>query len=48
MTDEDMENKLRFCAEDVLPEARQRAILKTVKKLDRLENVSGLMKLLDL
>jgi 2-methylcitrate dehydratase PrpD len=48
VTDEDMENKLRFCAEDVLPEARQRAILKTVKKLDRLENVSGLMKLLDL
>ena len=48
VTDEDMEGKLRFCAEDVLPEARQRAILKTVKKLDRLEKVSGLMKLLDL
>ena len=48
VTDEDMENKLRFCAEDVLPEARQQAILKTVKKLDRLEKVSGLMKLLDL
>ena len=31
-TDADMENKLRFCAEDVLPEQRQRAILKTVKK----------------
>ncbi len=48
VTDEDMENKLRFCAEDVLPEQRQRAILRTVKKLDRLEKVSGLMKLLDL
>ncbi len=48
VTDEDMQNKLRFCAEDVLPEQRQRAILRTVKKLDRLEKVSGLMKLLDL
>jgi 2-methylcitrate dehydratase PrpD len=45
-TDEDMEGKLRFCAEDVFPETRQRAILGTVKKLDRLEDVSGLMKLL--
>jgi 2-methylcitrate dehydratase PrpD len=46
VTDEDMENKLRFCAEDVLSEQRQRAILKAVKELDRIENVSGLMKLL--
>jgi 2-methylcitrate dehydratase PrpD len=45
-TDEDMEGKLRFCAEDVFPEARQRAILTAVRKLDRLENVCGLMKLL--
>jgi 2-methylcitrate dehydratase PrpD len=45
-TDRDMEGKLRFCAEDVFSEARQRAILKTVRKLDRLEHVGGLMKLL--
>ena len=47
-TDADMEGKLRFCAEDVFPEQRQRAILKTVKKLDQIGSVGGLMKLLDL
>jgi 2-methylcitrate dehydratase PrpD len=46
VTDEDMGGKLRFCAEDLFPETRQRVIRETVKKLDRLENVSGLMKLL--
>jgi 2-methylcitrate dehydratase PrpD len=45
-TDQDMEGKLRFCAEDVFSEARQRAILTAVRKLDRLENIGGLMKLL--
>ena len=46
VTDEDMESKLRFCAEDVFSEVRQQAILRTVKKLEHLNSVSRLMKLL--
>lgn len=42
----DMANKLAFCAEDLFPAARQRAILQAVDNLDRLEGISGLMKLL--
>ncbi|MHB8771878.1 MAG: MmgE/PrpD family protein [Syntrophales bacterium] len=42
----DMENKLAFCAEDLFPAARQRAILKAVDNLDRLENVGPLLKLI--
>ncbi len=42
----DMAQKLAFCAEDLFPAARQRAILKAVDNLDRLEGIGGLMKLL--
>ena len=45
-TKEDMEEKLRFCAEDVLPPARQQSILRTVNKLEHLKNMSRLTKAL--
>ncbi|MBU2053951.1 MAG: MmgE/PrpD family protein [Proteobacteria bacterium] len=45
-TQEDMEGKLRFCAEDVFPQARQQAILKTVGELEHLKGLSRLTKLL--
>ena len=45
-TTADMAQKLAFCAEDLFPAARQRAILKAVDNLDRLEGIGGLMKLL--
>ncbi|MEI7670891.1 MAG: MmgE/PrpD family protein, partial [Deltaproteobacteria bacterium] len=45
-TQEDMEGKLRFCAEDVFPQARQQAILKMVGKLEHLNGLSRLTKLL--
>lgn len=46
VTDADMENKLRFCAEDLFPETRQRAILRTVKRLEDLKSVSPVTRLL--
>lgn len=46
VTDADMENKLRFCAEDLFPEMRQRAILRTVKRLEDLKSVSPVTRLL--
>lgn len=46
VTQEDMEGKLRFCAEDVFSGGRQQDILRTVKKLEHLKSVSRLTKLL--
>jgi len=46
VTDADMENKLRFCAEDLFPEKRQRAILRTVKRLEDLNSVNPVTRLL--
>jgi 2-methylcitrate dehydratase PrpD len=48
VTDEDMENKLRFCAEGVFSEVRQRAIMRTVKRLDELADLNELTRLLKL
>jgi 2-methylcitrate dehydratase PrpD len=45
-TAEDMAQKLAFCAEGLFPAARQRAILDQVERLDRLETVGSLLKLI--
>ena len=46
VTFEDIEVKMKSCAETVFPEDRLRAIARTVKKLDRLKNMGSLTKLM--
>lgn len=46
VTDADMESKLSFCAEDLFPEAKQRAIIRTVKRLEELKSVSPVTRLM--
>ncbi len=46
VTFEDIEVKMASCADTVFPEERLQAIARTIKKLDRLKNISSLTKLL--
>jgi 2-methylcitrate dehydratase PrpD len=46
VTLEDIEVKMRFCAETVFPEDRLRAISRTVQKLENLKNINSLTRLL--
>lgn len=46
VTFEDIEVKMKSCAETVFPEDRLQAIVRTVKKLDSLKNMGSLTKLM--
>lgn len=46
VTFEDIEVKMKSCADTVFPEERLQAIARTVKKLERLPNISSLTKLM--
>ncbi|MBM4313623.1 MAG: MmgE/PrpD family protein [Deltaproteobacteria bacterium] len=46
VTFEDIEVKMASCAASVFPKDRLEAIAKTIKKLDRLQNISSLTKML--
>jgi len=46
VTQEDMENKLRFCAEGLFSEKRQREIVRTVQRLEDLKNLGGVTRLM--
>jgi 2-methylcitrate dehydratase PrpD len=46
VTFEDIEVKMKSCADTVFPEERLQTIARTVKKLDRLKNINSLTRLL--
>jgi hypothetical protein len=46
VTQEDMENKLRFCAEGLFSEKRQREIVRTVQRLEDLKNLGSVTRLM--
>jgi 2-methylcitrate dehydratase PrpD len=46
VTFEDIEVKMKSCADTVFPEDRLRAISRTVQKLENLKNINSLTRLL--